>query len=150
MDDDDLIDALNELIETCKDGEYGFRSCAEHVKSAELATLLVRRANDCRRATVELQGRVTAFGASPNSGGSVTGALHRGWVALRSTLSSFDDLAVLKECERGEDVAARSYRRVMEKSLPEPIRLLVESQYLGVTRSFEQICVLRDRMQVRS
>ena len=24
------------LIETCKDGEYGFRTCAEHVKSAQL------------------------------------------------------------------------------------------------------------------
>ncbi len=34
MSKDDVIDALNGLIETCKDGEYGFRTCAEHVKSA--------------------------------------------------------------------------------------------------------------------
>ena len=149
MDDDDLIDALNELIETCKDGEYGFRSCAQHVKSSELAMLLVRRADDCRLAAGELQRRVVMLGAKADTTGSVSGALHRGWVALRNTLSSYDDLAVLKECERGEDVAARSYRRALEKSLPEPIRLLVESQYLGVRRNFEQICALRDGMQVR-
>jgi uncharacterized protein (TIGR02284 family) len=71
-------------------------------------------------------------------------------VALRGTLSGLDDLAVLKECERGEDVAARTYRRALEKSLPEPIGLLVESQYLGVKRNFEQICDLRDGMQVKA
>jgi hypothetical protein len=31
MDNDDVIDTLNKLIETCKDGEFGFRACAEHV-----------------------------------------------------------------------------------------------------------------------
>ena len=149
MDDDDLIDTLNELIEACKDGEYGFHSCAQHVKSGERAMLLVRRADDYRQAAAKLQRRVLTLGGKPDSAGSVSGALHRGWVALRSTLSSYDDLAVLKECERGEDVAAATYRRALEKALPEPIRLLVESQYLGVKRNFEQICALRDEMQVR-
>ena len=147
MDDDDPIDTLNELIEICKDGEHGFRSCAEQVKSAELATLLARRADDCRWACAELQQRVAMLGAKPDLAGSAAGALHRGWVALRGTLAAYEDLALLKECGRGEDVAARSYRRALDKSLPEPIRSLVESQYLGVRRNFEQICELRDGMQ---
>lgn len=149
MDDDDLIDTLNELIETCKDGEYGFHSCAQHVQSGELAMRLVGRADDYRQAAAELQRRVVVLGGKPDSTGSVAGALHRGWVALRSSLAGYDDLALLKECERGEDVAARIYRRAIEKSLPEFIRMLVESQYLGVRRNFEQICALRDEMQVR-
>ena len=36
MTNENVIDTLNTLIETCKDGEYGFRTCAEHVKSAQL------------------------------------------------------------------------------------------------------------------
>ena len=36
MSNDDVVDELNDLIETCKDGEYGFRTCAEHVKSTQL------------------------------------------------------------------------------------------------------------------
>ena len=30
MTNDDIIDTLNKLIETCKDGEYGFRTSADH------------------------------------------------------------------------------------------------------------------------
>ena len=33
MDRDDVISTLNNLIETSKDGEEGFRSCAENVKN---------------------------------------------------------------------------------------------------------------------
>ncbi|MGZ8198608.1 MAG: DUF2383 domain-containing protein, partial [Burkholderiales bacterium] len=32
----DVIDTLNDLIETCKDGEEGFRTCAEDIKRADL------------------------------------------------------------------------------------------------------------------
>jgi len=150
MDDDDLVDTLNELIETCKDGEYGFRSCAQHVKSGALAMLMVRRADACRQAAGELQRQVAMLGATADSTGSVAGALHRGWVALRSTLATYDDLVVLRECERGEDVAGRNYRRALEKSLPEPVRRLIEGQYLALRHSFEQICALRDDIQVRA
>lgn len=40
MDKDEVISTLNDLIETCKDGEYGFRSCAEHADSSELLAFL--------------------------------------------------------------------------------------------------------------
>ena len=33
MDSKDVIKTLNNLIETSKDGEYGFRSSAEHAQS---------------------------------------------------------------------------------------------------------------------
>ena len=35
----DYISTLNGLIETCKDGEQGFRSAAEGVQRADLKTL---------------------------------------------------------------------------------------------------------------
>ena len=34
MDNDDVISTLNDLIETCKDGEYGYRASAEHLRNA--------------------------------------------------------------------------------------------------------------------
>jgi hypothetical protein len=36
MDKADVIATLNGLIETSRDGEQGFRTCADGVKSAEL------------------------------------------------------------------------------------------------------------------
>jgi uncharacterized protein (TIGR02284 family) len=145
MSNDDVVDVLNDLIETCKDGEYGFNSCAEHAKAAELKNVFSVRAQDCRRAAEELQAQVVALGGKPDTSGTAAGAIHRGWVAVRSALTGYDDHAMLEECERGEDVAVKKYREAMEKPLPEAIRSLVERQALGAQRNHDQIKMLRDR-----
>ena len=44
MSNDDIVDTLNDLIETCKDGEYGFNACAQHTQNSELRTVFLQRA----------------------------------------------------------------------------------------------------------
>ena len=100
-DQSDVVDVLNELIEVCKDGEYGFNECAEHAKSSAIKSALSSRARDCASGATELQGLVTSYGGKPETGGTAGGAIHRGWVSVRSALTSKDDVAVLEEAERG-------------------------------------------------
>jgi len=148
MSSDDTIDTLNKLIETCKDGEYGFRSCAEHCKSPDLKTVFLNRAGECQRGASELQGLVARLGGEPDSGSSATGTIHRGWVSVVGTLTGHSDQAMLDECERGEDAALERYRDALKKSLPAEVESVVRSQYEGVKRNHDQIRRLRD--QVRS
>ena len=82
MDNQDTIDVLNTLIETCNDGERGFRNVAEHVHSDDLKTLFATRASECRQACADLRAQVLQLGGDPETGGSASGALHRGWVSL--------------------------------------------------------------------
>lgn len=147
MSTENVIDTLNDLIETCKDGEYGFRSCAEHVKSPEIRTLLIARAGDCQTAANELQSYVSQYGGQPEDGGSASGAVHRGWVAVKGKLVGFTDLAMLEECERGEDVAKARYRAALKEDLPEPVRAVIDRQYQGVLRNHDQVRELRDRLK---
>jgi len=145
MSNDDVVDVLNDLIENCKDGEYGFKSCAEHAKAAELKSAFASRADECRRAAEELQTQVVTLGGKPADSGTAAGAMHRGWVAVRSTLTSYDDHAMLEECERGEDTAVRRYREALEKPLPETLRSLIERHLQGARSNHDQIKALRDR-----
>ena len=62
MEKDDVVDTLNTLIETCKDGEYGFNTSAEHVRSANLRQVFTARALECREAALELQRLVRQYG----------------------------------------------------------------------------------------
>lgn len=66
MNNEHAIDALNELIETSKDGEKGFLECAEHVKTPQLKATLTERSRECGRAAAELQQMVRSLGASPS------------------------------------------------------------------------------------
>ncbi|MBI5721178.1 MAG: PA2169 family four-helix-bundle protein [Burkholderiales bacterium] len=145
-----VIDTFNDLIETCKDGEYGFRASAEHAKSPALRTLFERRALDCALAAEQLAQRVLAAGGRPETGGTASGALHRGWIAVRGQLAGYSDLALLESCERGEDIALDSYRNALAADLPAADRELVAMQFEAVKRSHQQIRELRNDERVRS
>ena len=54
---------------------------------------------------------------------------------------------MLAECERGEDVALRSYRNALDKVLPTEVRTIVERQYQGVLRNHDQVKALRNQSQ---
>ena len=149
-DNDDVVDTLNNLLETCRDGEYGFNTSAEHTKSAELKTMLMRHAGECREAGLELQALVRQLGGEADEGGSLSGALHRGWVSVRGVLSGYSDQAMLDECERGEDAAVASYRKALKQNLPVSIRTVVERQAQGTQRNHDQVKAMRDSMKSAS
>lgn len=151
MSNDDIVDILNDLIETSKDGEYGFRTSAEHLKAADTRTLFQTRAEECRQAAAELQALVRQYGGKAEDSGSASGAMHRGWVAVKGTLVSYSDKAILEETERGEDVAVESYRKALENSgLPTDLRAVIERQYEGAKRNHAQVRFLRDQARAAS
>ena len=139
------VSVLNDLIETSKDGEQGFLKAAEDATDPELKTLFASRADGCARAVRELQERVVQLGGKPEHHGSVSGALHRGWVDVKSALSTRDNHAILAECERGEDVAKKRYRDALDKDLPADIRAVVELQFQGVIQNHDRVRDLRDQ-----
>ncbi len=145
MNDRDLMKTLNHLIETSRDGELGFRTCAEHASSAELKLLLRARAEDCRQAAAELQALVVQHGGRAEDRGSIGGALHRGWVATKAALTGHSDAALLEETERGEDVALEQYRDAIKQDLPPDVHGVVSRQCQGVQRNHDQIRALRNQ-----
>ena len=148
MDSKDLTETLNDLVENCKDGEYGFKTCAEHARSADLKQFFARRARECAEAARELQDLVARLGGEPDTSGTASGAVHRGWIAVRGTLALNDDKAMLNECERGEDVAVARYRKALEKGLPSDVEAVVRRQFEGVQRNHDEVKRLRDTMNI--
>lgn len=145
-----LSRTLNKLIETCKDGEAGFKACAEDVKSAELKQLFQDRALQCASAADELQRCVLELGGTPEDSTSVGADLHRRWVDLKALVTGKDEKAILNEAERGEDVAKARYAEALRENLPSNIRDLVQRQYEGVLRNHDQIKALRDIERAKS
>ena len=144
-----VASVLNNLIETSKDGEQGFRKASEEAKDAQLKSLFASRALECASAVRELQAEVAKAGGKPETSGSVAGALHRGWLQVKAAVSSHDDHAILEEVERGEDAAKKNYREALDKELPADARLLVERQYQGVLQNHDRIHDLRNQYAAR-
>jgi uncharacterized protein (TIGR02284 family) len=140
-----VVSVLNDLVETSKDGEKGFRKAAEDAHDTQLKSMFMTCADDCTRGARELQDVVQTLGGKPETGGSMSGALHRGWVDMKSAMTDRSDYDILAECEKGEDVAKKRYHDALEKDLPVDVRAIVERQYHGVLQMHDRVRDLRDQ-----
>lgn len=144
----DLIAILQDLVACCKDGEHGFKSCADHAQRENLRAVLMQCALDCARGAQDLNDQIQSLGGDVRDSGSALGTVHRGWVSMKLALSTHDDKVILGEAERGEDEALTRYRKALQKPLPAPIRNLVERQLHAIQRHHDQIQMLRNQFSI--
>jgi uncharacterized protein (TIGR02284 family) len=136
---EEVISTLNNLIETCRDGQDGFKTAAEGVKSAELKELFHAYSRQRAGFVGELQDEVRRMGGEAKESGSTSAALHRGWMGLKAALTGDDDNAVVAECERGEDAALAGYRAALGTDMPASARSMVERQFAEVKEAHERV-----------
>src|SRR5213082_2211056 len=141
----EVISTINNLIETLKDGQEGFKQAAEGVKDPQLKSLFNDYSLQRSRFATELQSEARVLGESePETSSSAAGALHRAWINLKSAVTSGDDRAILAECERGEDSAVHEYEEAMQDGFSGPVRDLVSRQFSEIKSAHDRVKHLRD------
>ena len=143
----DVTAVLNELIETCKDGETGFKTAAEKVKEPSLKALFSKYSAQRAGYVTELTSLVSTMGAKPAESGHVAASLHRGWMGLKEALTSDEDTALINEAEAGEDVAMKAYKTAIAASLPAAAATLVQKQFAGVQEAHNKVRDLKHSRQ---
>ena len=148
MINDKAISVLNNLIETAKDGEKGFKSAAEGLKSPSVKAKFLEYSRERGQMASELQAEVRRLGGDPDKSGSMSGSLHRGWLDLKAALTGHDDHAVVAEAERGEDVAKSVYENALKENLPSSAQTLVQQQSVKIRRAHDDVRAIRDGQTV--
>jgi uncharacterized protein (TIGR02284 family) len=140
---EETIVELNGLITTCKDGELGYRTAAADVRNTELETVFSEYAKQRGQFARNLQAEVERLGGNPEDSGSITGALLRGWMDLKSALSSGDGAAIIATCETGEETAVAAFEWVVNLHISGQTRLLVEKQYNAIKEARARLLRLK-------
>lgn len=138
------ISILEDLIETCRDGQNGFQQAAEHAKAPELREFF--NTESLKRASFagELEVLVQQLGkADPDRTGSMAGALHRGWFAMKEKLGGGDE-SILNSVEAGEDTAKKAYEKAIKEPLPSDVLAILRRQFESVLASHDRARTLRD------
>jgi uncharacterized protein (TIGR02284 family) len=142
MAENDVISTLNTLIETCRDGEQGFRTAAENLEDPRVKSLFTDVARERAKFAEELKDQVERLGGRPEEGGSTAGAAHRGWMNVKAAVTGHDEKRIIAEAERGEDVAVATYRTALEQKLPPPVDSIVHRQYAHVKEAHDRVRAL--------
>lgn len=144
---DDTIGYLNELIQVCKSGEYGYQTAAANVRNSQLETVFTDYAKQRAGCARQLQAEVERLGGTPADSGTMTAAVHRGWIDLKSALTGSDAGAIVAACETGEESALAAFERVANYTdVSGETRVLVEKQWHKVQEAQKRMLRLREEI----
>jgi uncharacterized protein (TIGR02284 family) len=150
MDSKKTISTLNDLIETCRDGQNGFIEAAGNVKSPDLKSFFNQVAADRAQLVRELEVEVRKLGGDPVWTGSTAGALSRVWTEIKGTLTGKNDQIVLSECERGEDSVVEAYKDALKLNLPADVLTIVQRQLKIIQQTHDRVKQMRDAKKATS
>ena len=145
--DKNAISTLNSLIETCNDGAKGFETAAKELRDTSTRQLFQQYAQERSQFADELRAEVQRLGGRPEEGGSVSGAMHRGWMNIKDAVAGHDDKAIIAEAERGEDVAVASYQSALKEGLPADVEPTVRRQFGEVKAAHDRVRDLERRYE---
>ena len=142
---DNGIDILEDLIETCRDGENGFKQAAEKINDPEIRSFFLTQSTKRAKFAKELEAEVQRRGKSnPEHKGSTAGALHRSWMGLKEALGG-GTKSILESAEKGEDSAKDAYEKALKnEDLPPSARPIVQRQAQIIRFAHDRVRHLRD------
>ena len=144
MNEKDAISVIEDLIETCKDGQKGYQDAAAHVKRSDLKTYFNQQSLERASFAGELEAELIRLGKPDKKvSGSVGAALHRAWIDTKVSMGAGDH-AILESVEAGEDNAKKSYQKAVTSDLPENIAQMVRHQAASVQNAHDKVKALRD------
>ncbi len=144
MDKDKVVSVLEDLIETCKDGQKGYQDAASHAKRPDLKTYFNEQSMERSRFAGELEVELPRMGEPDKKvTGSASAALHRAWIDTKVSLGG-GDKQILESVEQGEDNAKETYQKALSESLPANIAETVRRQAASVQKAHDKVKGLRD------
>ena len=141
----DNVNALQGIIEKNYDAEKGYQKAMEDAKNPALKGFLQQQAARRSRFATAIDQRLRQLGETPKESGSVTGALHRAWIDIKSSVAGHSDEAVLEEVIRGEKASVEEYQEVLNKHQFAPeITQELESQVGDIQNTLNKVKRLED------
>jgi uncharacterized protein (TIGR02284 family) len=138
-------DILQNLIETCRDGQNGFRESAENLKNPTIRDFFTEQSLLRGQFAGELEAEARRLGdRDVDTSGSTVAAMHRAWIDLKAALGGGDD-AIVAAAETGEDAAKKAYEEALKENLPADIQEIVRRQANSVIEAHNRVREFRDR-----
>ena len=145
VDNNKTRDILQNLIETCRDGQNGFRESAEHIKATDVREYFNQQSLQRAQFASELEAETRRLGdRDVDTSGTTLAAMHRAWIDLKSALGGGDE-AIISAAETGEDSAKKAYEEALKEKLPGDVQEIVRRQADQVIAAHNRVRDFRDR-----
>ncbi len=140
---DETLNLINDLIQTCKDGETGYIHAAGVASDPRLKAYFSEQSLERARFGGELRVEAERLGDKPEASGTVSAVLHRVWFETKATIG-LGDQSILNSVEQGEDRAKKDYEKALSSQLPNDLRAIIQRQAESVIKAHDYVRDMRD------
>lgn len=143
--DEQTAEILNRLIRANKDSANGLQRAAAELRDIELpeqAETLEVMAQERAQMVDGLQRAVSGLGEEPETTGTGSDALQRGWFNIKAAMTIEHDKTrevIFEDVTSEEEDVLEAYGSALEKQLPDPIRALLQEQQQAIREDREQL-----------
>lgn len=142
--DADHAGVLNTLTATLIDSIDGYHKAAADTENTRFAEMFNARARERQQAVTRLQAAVAEMGGTPESEGTTTAAIHRGWMNLKEAVVGRDDEAIVNSVESGEDYLKEKFEAALKHTdLPPTARTAVQEAWTSVKAGHDEMSQLK-------
>jgi uncharacterized protein (TIGR02284 family) len=142
MNNSEVIAILNDLVETCIDGQECFRISSDNIQNSEFRRLFNIFSQQRAQFVTELQAEVHRLGGDSRKDSGSIGPLWRTWINLKPSTPR-DEASVIAECQREEEAAVNDYQEALKADLPLDVQYVVKRQYMDIKDAFDRIRILQ-------
>src|SRR5262245_19789552 len=146
MNNHEVISVLNNLIETCRRGQNGFRTAAESIQNSEFRRLFNIFSQQRAQFITELQSELHRLGGEAATGND-TMPLPKNTVPFPSSMvkqaTIRDEATIISECQREEEAAVNDYQDALKADLPLDVQYVVKRQYMDIKDAYDRIRILQ-------
>ena len=121
-----VVEYIDTLIGTCRNGDAGYCRCAGQAELLALQWLLTQHAQHYHKATAELQALRQEYAGPEAQPLGDPGDARPEWLPDKVALAGVSDLALLAVCDRGEEAVLRRYRKVLDEDMPIVLRAVAQ------------------------
>ncbi|WP_299250279.1 PA2169 family four-helix-bundle protein [uncultured Lacinutrix sp.] len=140
-----LVNSLQDLLQKNYDAEAGYKQVMQKAQSEPLKNWLQQKALQRNTFATELDFQIRKHNAEPKASGTLKGDLHRGWINVKSTLTSNTDEALMEECIRGEKESVKEYEEQLGNfNTDTEIKTIIQSQLTTVKSALNTVKKLED------
>ena len=143
MNNNEVVEILNGLIETCKNCQEVYRASADTIRNSEFRRLFTIFSQQRAQFASELQEELHRLGGEPSAVGTAPASLQRGWINVKPTIKSGDEASIIVECQHAEEAAVSNYQDALSADLPLDVQYVVKRQYMDIKDAYDRIRILQ-------
>jgi uncharacterized protein (TIGR02284 family) len=143
-----LTGKLQDLVELLTDSQKGYGESAAHVQNEALKEKFMRIGNGRAPWIESIGNELAKLGEETSMNGTTKGALHRAWIDLREKFASRDDLAIVSECQRGDEHLIEHYDSVInDDEVPYPFKEILQEHRVMIQSDLGELQLLEQTIK---